>query len=234
VRKVSIELEREPGCKPRGGAADGARKDVGATGLRIVIIAGIVDVGAVPAALRDGGGTVLWLLVDVAMSSGDSVTESRSDAAAGAGAVALIVAAITVEVVPTVGDGEGARGGADSTGPAAPSSSVLSEISESSGMSGESFVWAPVSGCGGEDPASTDSEDRGARDPIDCLGWNEDEVGDSGGCDSGVFPFCDILLGVDLERACAAESLVPGTPSREEVSSKPGGGPCTLTSEADA
>jgi hypothetical protein len=164
------------------------------------------------------------------VSSGDSVTESSADA------VAWIVAPVTVEVVATVGAGEGARGGAVSAGLAGSCSFIPSEVSKGSDAdtpSGESFVRAPVSGGGGDDAMTSDSEDADARDALN-LGCDEVEDGDRGGRGSGVFPFCDILLSVDLERARVPESLGPGMPSKEGCSSKPGGGPCKLTSEADA
>jgi hypothetical protein len=250
VRNVSIELEREPSSALPVGSANGTRKDDG-TGLRVVAVpvtapregragccllevavlsgnsATAVEV-AVPG-MKDGT-TGRWLL-DVTVSSEDSVTESSTDA------VALIVAPVTVEVVATVGDGDGARGGAVSAGLAASCSITPSEVSkgpDDDTALGESFVGAHASGGGSDDATTSDSEDACARDALDSLGYDEVEVGDRGGRDSGVLPFSDILLSVDLERARVAESLGPGMPSKDGCASKSGGGPCKLTSEADA
>lgn len=165
------------------------------------------------------------------MSSGVSVTGASSDV------VALIVTAVAiVEIVPTVGDGEGARGGAVSVGLATSRSFTSSNVSKGSdadtALDG-SFEGVLVS-CGGKDATISDSEETSVRAALDRLGSDEGEDGDVGDRGSSAFPSANILLGVDLERTRVVESLGPGKLSRDRRSSKTGGGPWRLTSEADA
>lgn len=99
MRNVSIELAREATrpCELDGGM----RKDDGAIGLR----AAVDVVGVAASAMKDDGRAGRWL-PDVAGDSGRM--PSSADVA--------LVTVTAVEVVPTVGDGEGARGGTVASG----------------------------------------------------------------------------------------------------------------------
>lgn len=52
--------------------------------------------------------------------------------------------------------------------------------------------------------------------------------------DSRVLPSRDTLLSAELARARVSPALEPGNPSVDGRSSNPGGGPCRLTSDAEA
>jgi len=101
VQNVSTELEREAG-RVWSGRVDGMRNDDGAKAPCGVGVA-IIDVSA-----PIDGRTVSWLTDDAVVSCVDSGTLPSADEAA-------LVTVTAVEIVSTVGDGEGARGGTAST-----------------------------------------------------------------------------------------------------------------------
>ena len=113
VRNVSIELVREASERPDGGM----RKDDGAIGLRAAVAAA----GAAGSAKKVDGRGGRWLADD----AGDSGRMPSSAAVAR-------VTVTAVEVVPTVGDGEGTRGGTVAIGVSGSCSFMSSEGSCSS------------------------------------------------------------------------------------------------------
>jgi hypothetical protein len=159
------------------------------------------------------------LLPDVAFASGDS------EAAPSSGAVALITVA-AVEVVSCVGDGDGGRGGTLSTEWPSSGFSFSSEGSSSAGGA-TSLIGASGSG---EDAAASGSSDA----EVTVVTLEADWGDENDNRDSGALASCGSLLSDDRARACVAATLGPGKPSRDGRSSNSGGGPCRLTSDADA
>jgi len=172
--------------------------DDGGTGSRVV--GGSVDVSA----LADRR-MVSWLTDDTA-SCGDSATLPSPDTAA-------LVTVTAVEIVSTVGDGEGTR----------------RETAPTELFTSSPFLSSEGSGSG-RDGAASGSSTAGA----DATADSDDEREDIDIRDSGALSSPDLLLSADVARGRFAVPLGPGKPSVDASSSNPGGGPCRLTSDAEA
>lgn len=147
VRNVSTELAREPGRTPPRGA-EGIRNEDGAIGFRIVG-------AAVTAAASKDGKAGRWLF-DATGSSEVSVTAPSTEK------MVAFVTVAAVDAVATVGDGDGGRGGAISTG----------------SIKSRSFVSSDASGSGDDIAITGSDEDIGCGAAVNSAGGGGEDPDD--------------------------------------------------------